>query len=339
MARRKNSGMMKIEPAVMTLVFTIPNSLPIHYIDLSQCASIANRRFYRQGLNWAVGGFKFSTATGVTGSVDIGKLPTTWVLGNSWEKGFRAWQRMNREALEEVPSVRPRFLDFKVFADALHHSQGSAVNLLPNNANAVDAVPGEWTYSSVVTPVTSGGASVPGQVSEFEIIATGANYPGPGASFLDAVSLIEGYANSRGLPNILDPNTPGDADDIGGFTPQNWLSGMFNEGTDQDSVVIDDMTTENNVAPYPFENDGVHVDTMYPGGANQMPGLQFHDFELITSTTVGGTTRLKGGEFPCGLVKVTKSLIGEDPEGFTHLFVDLVPGPHRGYLCESMTEL
>lgn len=52
-------------------------------------------------------------------------------------------------------------------------------------------------------------------VTSVEVLGVGASYPGAGASGLDAVSLIEGYAASRALPEIADPNTPGDADDVG----------------------------------------------------------------------------------------------------------------------------
>ena len=72
------------------------------------------------------------------------------------------------------------------------------------------------------------------------------------------------------------------------------MSALFNDGNTQIQEVIDEMISENNIAPYPFENDGVNLDTMYPGGANQGTGLQIHDLEYITPTTIGGTTRIKG---------------------------------------------
>ena len=57
-----------MEPAVQTMTFTnitAPGGgLSTSYIDLSQCASIINRRFYRQGLNWAVAGFKITATRG-----------------------------------------------------------------------------------------------------------------------------------------------------------------------------------------------------------------------------------------------------------------------------------
>jgi len=343
MAKRKYSGKRnnKIEPSAQTMWFSIPTSVGgigtggTTYIDLSQCASLINRRFYRQGINWAVGGFKLLSGGGGTGPVFISKLPNTWTMANSWEKSMRVWTRMNREALAETESVRPKFLDFKIYADSQHHQAGYLANALPTGHT-----PGEWESSKIVIPTSTTGSGS----AEFEAIAIGASFPGiSAASGLNAVSLIEGYAASRGLPNIADPNTPDDASDIGPTaTPENWISAMFNEGTDQDSDVIENMITENNVAPYPFENGpvvggGTFTDTMYPGGANNAAFLQLHDGEFVTSTTIGATTRLKGGNFPCGLIRI-------DCNNWTEataltLLVDLVPGNHRGYLCENMTEM
>jgi hypothetical protein len=260
-------------------------------------------------------------------------------MSNAWEKGMRAWNKLNREALAESPSVRPKFLDFKIFADAGHHQAGYAANLLPIDLAGVPAAPGEWESSKIVYPTSS----VPGNAAEMELVAVGANYPGGGASGLNALSLIEGYAASRGLPNIADPNTPDDAALVDGTFPQNWLSAMFNEGTEQIGDVLDDMITENNTAPYPFENGpivggGTYGDTQYPGGANQLATLQPHDIENITGTTIGGTTRLKGGNFPCGLMRFDFLNQAGEPQGL-NIQLEFVPGNHRGYLCEPMTEM
>jgi hypothetical protein len=341
MAKRKYSKMKKIEPSVQTMTFALlarGTGKEVNYIDLSQCASLVNRRFYRQGINWAVSGFKVLSAAGVTGDLQIGKLPNTWVMSNAWEKGFRAWQRMNKEALVESPSVRPKFLDFKIYADVDHHLNGYGNNLLPLSSATVAgpiqiATAGEWEPSKFVIPKTN----ATDDTISHEIMAVGPNYPGTGASGLNAVSLIEGYAASRGLPDIADPNTPDDAALANGTTPQNFLAALFNEGTDQTADVISDMITENNIAPYPFENDGTATDTMYPGGANQLSTLEIHDSEYVTGTTIGGTTRLKGGNFPCGIVAIATNAFDQDD--LLLVQVNLVPGNHRGYLCEPMTEM
>jgi hypothetical protein len=299
-----------------------------------------NRRFYRQGINWAVAGFKFVTAqpapgTSLIGQISVSKLPNTWVLSNAWTKSMATWNRMNREALAESDSIRPRFLDFKIYADSAHHQAGFGANLLPASFGGT-ATPGEWEASKVVVPLTDGTDNAFSR----ELMATGANYAGGnGASGLTALSLIEGYAASRALPDIESPNVPDDAADVNGSAPQNWMQAIFNEGTDQDSLILDDMIEENNIAPYPFENDGVNTDTMYPGGANQLGGMQVHDITSYGATTIGGTTRIKGGNFPCGLVRFDHAVSAASEAHNLILMIDLVPGNHRGYLCEPMTEM
>ncbi|MDB4206774.1 hypothetical protein N9773_02280, partial [Flavobacteriaceae bacterium] len=124
------------------------------YIDLSQVASLVNRRFYRQGINWAVAGIK--VVTGIqSGGIEVAKLPNTWTMSNSWEKSFRAWTKMNNEAMQEAESVRPKFLDFKIYADDEHHSQGFVSNLLPAAARPSAAsfyAAGEWESAKVFVP-------------------------------------------------------------------------------------------------------------------------------------------------------------------------------------------
>lgn len=346
MARRTSS---KIEPASLTFYLptstVAPGASKTEYLDLSQIASIVNRRFYRQGLNWAVAGIKVLSQSGFRGSISVAKLPNTWVLSNSWEKSMRSWLKMSNNALEEAESVRPRFMDFKIYADATHHQAGFTGNLLPAGLGGT-FTPGEWDASKIYTP---NGPNFPGNTAEFEIVAVGANYPGVSpVTTLNAVSMIEGYAASRALPPVDEPNTPADAVDADGSTPENWMSAMFNEGTDQDSEVLDDMRYDNRTNPYPFEGAQVvgaapgvvHLDTQYPNGANQSPGLPFHSVDFISNTTVGGKTYIKGGNFPCGLMRVDiNSDIESDNTYNLILEVDLVPGNHRGYLCESMTEM
>ncbi len=320
----------------MTLAFQLPVGAPgVSIIDVSQSACFANRRFYRQGLNWGIAGFRLITPASVTGSLSITKLPNSWVMSNSWHKSYATWAKMNDEALEESESVRPRFLDFKIYADATHHQAGVAANLLPISGAGVPATAGEWESSKVRIPI---GPASPGVTTDRELIAVGASYPGAGASGLNAVSLIEGYAASRGLLNVLDPNVPDDASDADGMVPENWMAALQNEGTEQTEEVLEDMITENNIAPYPFENDGTAVDTMYPGGANQLSGLEFHDSAFVTGTTIGGITSIRGTNFPCGLITIGHNITAP-PEGGVILEVLLIPGTHRGYLAEPMQDM
>ena len=140
MARRNNNKMTKrmpkIEPSVLELRFNLPALGVPSYLDLNQINSLVNRRFYRQGLVNAVQSIEVQFTpnpgqTAATGTVTVSKMPSTWVFSNAWHKSFVTWQRMNNEALEESESVRPRFLDFKIYADAEHHAAGFAQNMKP----------------------------------------------------------------------------------------------------------------------------------------------------------------------------------------------------------------
>jgi hypothetical protein len=297
---------------------------------------LVNRRFYRQGLNWAVSGFTLITTPSSAGNFIIQKIPDTWVASNAWHKGFATWQKMNNEALAEAESVKPKFLDFKVFMEAAHATAGVGANLLPVDSAGNLYTAGTWDMSEMVIPNIASSAA-PRAVTELEIIWTGANYPGSGASGKNSVSLIEGYAASRGLPDIRDPNAPADAADVNSATPENWISATFNEGTSQIDEVLEDMITENNLAPYPFENDGVSTDTQYPGGANQAPGLEVVDWVGVSGTTVGNVTKIGGTNFQGGLIKISNDFTGGS--GNHVLLLHLVPGPHRGYMCQSMQDV
>ncbi len=347
MARRMKS---KIQPAVTRLTFTgtvEADEDKRFFIDLSQCASLVNRRFYRQGLHWAVSGFKM-VARATTGSnpifarVGIHSLPHSWVMSNAWEKGFRHWMKEIKETLDETgtQSIEGKFLDFKIYANDKHHEVGYDANMLPIDSAGNEATPGEWIPSLITIPNTT----APGSSVRYEVIAVGGNYPGasPVTTF-DAVSLINGYANSRALPNLIDPNVPADVADVAGATPENWLGAMQNDGTTQDIGTIVESTIQDQ-PPYPYENDGVHGDTMYPGGQNQLSALEIVDEAIITQGTVGFPINqmFTGGTFPCGLIelKVDNFATGEGSANIDFdFYVDLVPGSHRGYLAESMTDM
>ncbi len=350
----------KLQPVPLTMTFDLGtldpspsaeiNTTRTIFIDLSQCASLVSRKFFRQGLVWATNGMKLTTvATDVSGNpvvanpagrLIVRKLPRTWTMSNAWHKGFAAWDEMQKKALNDSESIKPKFNDFKIFMDETHHSSGVGLNYLPisfgtGGPTTEIATAGTWDMSNMIIPDDT----VVGNTRDREIIAVGANYPGAGASGLNAVSLIEGYAASRGLPDIADPNVPADAGDAEGVIPENWIGALDNEGIDQDAEVLQDMITENTKAPYPFENDGTHTDTMYPGGANQLTGTQISTYEYITGSTIGGNTHISPDTFPCGLIRI--DLLNYDQANYQKniLQIKLVPGTHRGYMCQPMQEM
>ena len=288
-------------------------------IDLSQVASAVNRRFYRQGLNWAVAGFKLVSP--VTANVKINKLPNTWSLANGWTKVFKAWQRQQRDAVGDgvQESVVAKFNDFKIHMDATHLTAGFGANLLPRDSLFNTVLPGEWEASQLVIP----NFGAPGVNYEPYIMGVGDKISGTGG----ARSLIDLYAASRSVPQSPDPDVPADV-----LGPDNLLNLMFDDG-DNNTDVLENVVGKNNDLPYDQEN--------YPGGPVNMPGLQVHDVATIVSYGAGpddvGTQYIKGGNFPCGLVRVEFTPTGN--ASALGILIDLVPGTSRGYLTESMMEM
>lgn len=317
MARKYSSKNAKMEPAEMVLSFALPNGQATTYFDLAQCVSIVNRRFYRQGVNFAVADFKVISSSAVTGSMSVSRIPHTWVAANAWKKAFNAWNRQQKEALAESggESAAAKFRDFKIYLDVDHVTAGYAANALPIDFNGTAATAGEWEPSQIVIP----NSGAPGVNFEWALHMVGTNFNNPGSSR----GIIEGYADSRAYPQSPDPVSP-NLD-----STNNWLSQMFDVG-DNIGDILDNATDKNDNLPYTQVN--------YPGGENQMPTVQYHDSAFISATTIGGTTHMRGGQFYCGLIRLDSDLT-IPAENSAILQIVLVPGKHRGYLCEPMGDV
>ncbi len=295
-----------MDPAVMRMSFDVESD--VKYLDLSQCASILNRRFYKQGIQWAVARITFVDTTGLAnGTVNVQKIPTTWVAANSWKKSEAAWDKMNDHAMEFAEGVKPRYYDYKIHMDQSHVASGFATNLLP--VGVTPAIAGEWLASEFVIP--DEGANT---VQTFKVHMMGAdNVNGKG--------LVTGYSRSRALPYDPDPRT---------FSTlsENWFSQVFNQGTLQTSEVLDDL--ENT-------NDGLPYDSAYWGSV-VFPLNEIVDEVVFRNTAQrpapGSRLSIGGFTAPCGLLRI------DHLAGATlRMYVDLVPGSHRGYLCEKMGDM
>jgi len=307
--------MPKIEPAVKSLRFTIDASVgQYQYIDLMQCASIVNRRAYRQGMNVAVGGFTVIGGGTGTGFLTINRLPETWVMTNAWEKAFRHWQKQQREALEGSESVKGRFNDFKVYFDQAHFDariRPTGSNLLPlGTAGFAYAAAEDWDYSNIVIP----NSPTSGVVWEPYMQMIGGSPP---ATNPNSIGLIQAYASSRSVPQSPDPTVPVEI-----TAADNIYRRMFDVGQDDDAVV-DNAVYNNNELPY--------SQLVYPGESPDQA-------EFVSSVRIANTqaqTQVAGAAFPLGLVQINT----QNLEGGVQLIVHLVAGDARGYLAESMLEM
>lgn len=301
--------MAKIQPSVLNLRFTFGEATT-KYIDISQCASIVSRRFYRQGLNWAVAGFTVATGAGQVGTVTIAKLPQTWCVSNAWHKTYAAWKQQQDDAMGDagLRSTIGKYRDFKIHANADHATATFALNNIPVDMNDVVYQQGEWEPSEIVIPNEGG---VPGNTQQYSLHMVGPDANPPGTK-----GMIENYADSRAVPQSPDPaiQTPQDS----------FFSDMIDVGDIQDEVIA--MAVEQDDLPYSQDN--------YPGGALNAPTLEIVHEAVLTATVNSTSRKLSGTNVPCGLLEVQNAVLG--PIDF---YVHLVPGPSRGYLTQPMQDM
>lgn len=344
MAYRKSNGKLqrrsrKIQPAVETLTFALPNG--ISYVDLNLAASIANRRAYKQeDSNWAVAGFTLY-AQG-TGNLAIWSLPDTWVCDNAYVKSKAMWEKMNDQVLDDEPDIQGKYHDFKVNMDSgmvaesiqcatnatgkiltpLSEDPGTGDIQLPsvgtNSLTTADFSAGaapraDWNYSTIQIP----NDPASGVTSEFSLHVVGPNCSIAGGDPVDSKGLITGYAKSRSRPQEQDPNVPlGDG----------WMNELFDVGENNEEI-REDLVDDNDRPPYAMIGAG-SVREAYPGGSEEQSGLHLHSSQSVSITTVGGKTSIRGGFFKLGLIKFY------NPQNLQMLIqVHLVPGPKRGYMC------
>ena len=287
----------------------------IQYIDLSQIASIVNRRFYRQGLVWPVSGFELKDvgANSITSaSVKLSKLQDNWSTNNAWLKVKSVWDEQQQLAIEQMgaESAVAKFRDYKIFMYTDHVTAGFSANKMPISGDATAFIPGEWNASQVVLPTAGGG----GGSTEYLLKLYG-------SSDAAAKSILGGYKFSRAFPQSPDPATPS--------VTTSWLNDVMDYGN-VNTDVITNVTDNNDQLPYSQEN--------YPGEAGNGNGTQYHDQMLLTSTTISATDHAPGGAFQCGLIRL-------DLEGFStgslqemDLIINLVPGDQRGYATVRMED-
>ncbi len=304
--------MAKIQPSVLTLNYSGDG-----FIDIAQGLSLVNRRFYRQGMQYAAAGFTVQFSGAAAGNVRIETLPTTWVSSNAWHKAFAMWKKQQDEAIADSgsESAVAKFRDFKIFMDTVHVDAGAAANLLPTYGDgSANFSPGEWDMSQIVVPNVISDGSSDVDPAEYYLHMVGVNN-NAGVSR----GIIAGYAASRSYPQSPDPVEPG----VEGT--DNWMNRMFNVGNDN-PVVVANAVDHNDDLPYP------QVD--YPGGDTQAPGLQLHSAHAISATTISNRFMIPGCTIPCGLLKFTN-----DTGVNAQLQIHLVPGDYRGYLAEPMQDM
>ena len=292
-------------PAVRYLRYELTNSgtsgvETSHFIDLAKDVSALNRRLYRQGRTYHVKRVTFvSKNTQNFGNrVSLSTIPESWTAAGAWNRGMKTWQLMNKEATHNLTNdISAKWQDFKVYMSNDHRT-GTVLTPKDNGGN--DVVPGEWSYTVLISP---DGTTAD---DSFSIHMLGDTISS--ASGLTSVGLIKSFGETRATVDNDQPNVPGVADD-------DPLLNVFDYGTTIDEV-IDRLETENDNPPY---DAGA-----YPGSDANMPKpLVVQDTTLVDGkATVGGFAAM------CGLIEI-ESVATEENDVYSVL-VELAPGNYRG---------
>jgi len=295
-----------------------------HYIDLAKDLSAINRRLYRQGRRYHVKRISIvssntlgatthvdqseipgvSTFTQNAGRVTFATIPESWISQKAWQRGFKAWQKMQKIALAEAGSdLRGTWNDFKVYMTA-DHATGTQLQPLDNGGNGVKY--GDWSYSDLITP--DGTTST----DEFYLTMLGDHNGGPGSRI--SVGLIKSYTEARAT--FSQRPTP----ETGHVDVNDPILNLFDDGTQTDEVVAK-MQTDGEDPPYDIDE--------FPGDDANMPKPL-----VVQQTTLGTDGRATVGGFSamCGLIEVeTTSPIDDDVYS---VLVELAPGSYRGIAAE-----
>ncbi len=298
------------EPANRYLRYELTNSgtpgtETSHYIDLARDLSRVNRRLYRQGRDYHVKKITIvsSNTPNADNRISVSTIPNTWVSKMAWKRAFDTWNRMNREATEQIAGdIKGTWSDFKVYM-TLDSRAATPLNPVDNGGNAFDA--GMWTYSQLVSPDGTTSADT------FDLHMLGAHSGSAGA--WNSVGLINSYGESRATVQGADPNVPAVASD-------DPLVNVFDYGTTIDEV-IDDLEGHNDFPPYDIDE--------YPGDESNGP----KPCVVQDTTLVDGRATMAGFTAMCGLLEFeAKSPIANDTFS---VLVELAPGKFRGVHAEA----
>ncbi len=340
MAKRKHSPVrisrgMKIQPAITDLQFTIPagggsGTDSRSYIDTMKELSKINRRLYEQGRMVAYQGLTFIWKTDEN-APDIDRLEmsvrtagNTWVVQNAFVKGKALWHEMQDLVLQDNPSIKGKWHDFKT---RLSTQDVSVRRLGVQDGYGNPITDGEWLVSTFVMPQhdVDPGTGLPLVADEKSTCLIG-----PSSGTIE--SLVKAYQESRATVQPLDPNVPA-----------GMSTSFFNLLTDsgsQEPELADVIEDENDAPPYATDD--------YVGGDANGSSTMTVGYAAITAQEVDG--RIGPFVAPCGLLELeikgySAALISsENPTGevttsnmpAVDILLHVAPGTYKGVAAIPM---
>jgi hypothetical protein len=338
---RKKMKMRKVPPLQTSLRFNLvpgATNTALAYVDSFKSLSQVNRKLLRQGQNLAIGSVEFSFE-GDPSAISLVELSAftagnTWIVQNSWTKGYALWQQMQSLVLEDNPSVKGKWRDFKVQLET-DQTLGNTLPALDGDGNPYTGTGsspnGEWSYSTYVMPQheVDPVTGLPLDAPEYTAVLIGDDSnPTP---LSGKRSLVKAYADSRATVQFTDPNVPAAFSDS--------FFNLLTDSGSQEPELADVIEGENDEPPYDFNE--------YPGAEVIAPTPTLQSYSVAS---IGmPKAELPGFLAQCGLIKFEfkawdqngvriPALGGTDApfENGVKIKVNYVPGGSKGVVCAPM---
>ena len=248
----------------------------------------------------------------------------SWIVQNAWVKGKALWDQMQDLVLEDNPSVKGKWHDYKI---ALWEGQSTARTLealYPDTSNLVAPVGfaeykgGEWNLATYVMPQheVDPDSGEPLDAAELTAVLIGGDTS-------SKRSLVKAYEESRSTVQSPMPNAPAGLAD-------SFFSLLTDTGS-QEPELADVIVDENDTPPYDLDE--------YPGSDTNADAPVSVGYSAISYAEVDG--RIGGFVAPCGLLEI--EFRGYDQAGDLIAVADMpeidillhvAPGMYKG--CASV---
>lgn len=286
-----------------------------HFIDLAYALSLVNRRAYRQGLYYYVNSVTVHDSNQNVWT-KFACAADTWYTRNAWIRGFRAWSKMNSEAVDmgNDLAIAGKYHDFKIWLNENHrnNADGGIGNLLapigstdytgynwngvgiPQITNLTQYFQGnEWYESSYFHGN-----------DEYKIVLFGDHQPSASTKIY---SLMNGYKDTR--LTVLDEDPANVPDTIN----TDLFAQMFDGSDEQTEDVMESLEDRNDSAPYDNDYYGIQETVIVSQTAN--------------SAGAGSVTRAPGFVVPFGLLEI---ITNSEIDGKVEVVIELAAGKYNG---------
>ena len=293
------------------------------YVDTAKQLSKINRRLYSQSRMYAYQGLTFiwkqnAAAPNVaTLEVKVATAGNTWIVQNAHVKGHALWKQMQELVLDDNPSVKGKWHDYKIqLADSV--STARTLEALAGDGGLY--LDGEWNLATYVMPQHEVDPVTGLPLPAVELTATLI-----GGDTATKRSLVKAYQESRATVQPFDPNVPAALS-----------TSFFNLLTDsgsQEPELADVIEGENDEPPYDTDE--------YPGGATNADAAVVVGYGAISAQEVDG--RIGGFVAPCGLLEI--QINGYNAAGVAiddadmpeiELLLHVAPGMYKGVAAIDM---